>query len=131
MKSADTSHQPVFDVQIDDAYQRLRSALTAAMHTVRGGPTFPQDLARFLKINKNLAWRVSKIIDLHTPEQGIVHLPGPQGMKLLLKATESAGASREIIQQVSDAHENFLDVIKLHAGNNERLELLLDCRPDE
>jgi hypothetical protein len=129
MSTTPTKTVPPFDAHLDEAYQRLRSALTAAMHTVRGGPTFPQDLARFLKINKNLAWRVSKIIDLHAPEQGIVHLPGPQGMKLLLKATESAGASAEVVGQVREAHEYFLEVIKVHAGDNETLNLLLDARP--
>ncbi|RMH10381.1 MAG: hypothetical protein D6695_11570 [Planctomycetota bacterium] len=115
---------------MSEAYQRLRSSLTAMVLAARGKVTFPQDLARHLKINKNLAWRVSKIIEAPTPEAGIPHLPGAGGLKLLLDAARNAGSSDDVIERVESAHAAFLEMVQTHAGDQETLQLLLDGRSD-
>ncbi len=125
MTTTDT-HIPTVDRHIDETYQRLRSSLVDTAVMARGKPTFPQDLARHLKINKNLAWHVSKVIKATTPGEGIPHLPGAGGLKLFLKAAEVAGVDAEAIARVEKANEAFQEAVRLHAGDQETLELLLD-----
>lgn len=117
-----------FEEHMDETYQRLRASLTAVVLSARGEVTFPQDLARHLRINKNLAWRVSKIIEAPSPEAGIPHLPGAGGFRLLLAAARNSGTTEALIARVESAHAAFLDMVQTHAGDQETLELLLDGR---
>ncbi|GAB4386528.1 MAG: hypothetical protein Kow0022_15810 [Phycisphaerales bacterium] len=115
---------------MDETYQRLRASLTAVVLSARGEVTFPQDLARHLRINKNLAWRISKIIEAPSPAAGIPHLPGASGLRLLLDAARKSGAASDLIARVEEAHAAFLEMVRTHAGDQETLELLLDCYSD-
>lgn len=115
-----------FEEHLDEAYQNLRASLTAVVLSARGEVTFPQDLARHLHINKNLAWRVSKIIENPSPEGGIPHLPGASGIRMLLDAVRKTGTGEELVARVEDAHAAFQAMIDTHAGDQQTFELLLD-----
>lgn len=121
-----TSAPTHFEEHLDEAYQRLRASLTAVVLSARGEVTFPQDLARHLHINKNLAWRISKIIENASPEGGIPHLPGASGIRLLLEAARRSGTSEELVTRVEEAHSAFQAMIDTHAGDQQTFELLLD-----
>lgn len=119
-----------FEEHMNETYQRLRASLTAVVLSARGEVTFPQDLSRHLRINKNLAWRVSKIIEAPSPAMGIPHLPGASGFRLLLDAARRSGATDELIARVEQAHAAYLAMVQTHAGDQETFELLLDSSAD-
>ena len=82
-----------FDQDLDNAFQRIRGTLTELLSSVNADATRPQDLARRFGVNKNLAWKVARIVSVTEPHAAIPHMPGASGMETLLGAMESAGAS--------------------------------------
>ena len=81
-----------FDDALDQTYQGVRGALTEVLISVKADPTKPQDMARRFGINKNLAWKISKIVTVPEPHSIISNLPGDTGMERILKAFESGGS---------------------------------------
>lgn len=59
--------QDDFEEALDHAFQRVRGALTEMIGSVDADITRPQDISRRFKINKNLAWKLSKLITISDP----------------------------------------------------------------
>ena len=53
---------PEFPEHLQTALQALRAAIIELLSAVGADPGKPQDLARRFGLNKNLTWKVSKII---------------------------------------------------------------------
>lgn len=121
-----TETQPSFETQVFAGLHELQQALLGvfASANVDSARAFPA--ARKLQVNKNLTWKASKIIRAQTPSEALNHLPGKAGVKLLLDALASAGASAEAVARAASAITEFDRVIEAHASDKETLELMLD-----
>jgi len=93
---------------------------------VGADPTAPQEVARRYGINRNLTWKLSRVINASGPFASLNHLPGQQGLELAIGAFENAGASREAVAHVRSAVQRFTEVVQVHAGDREHLELTLE-----
>ncbi len=109
-----------------EALQDVRGGLIELYGTVGADPTAPQDVARRYGINRNLTWKLSRVINASGPFASLNHLPGQQGLELAIGAFESAGASREAVAHVRSAVQRFTEVVQAHAGDREHLELTLE-----
>jgi hypothetical protein len=115
-----------FEQQVLAAFQVLRGALIEVFAAANVDTSRPYPAARQLQINKNLTWKASKIIRATGPSEAIHHLPGKGGMRLLLEALESHGASATAIENTRRAVDAFDRVIEKHTGDKATLELMLD-----
>jgi len=106
--------------------QSVRQALTELYGAVGVDPNAPQDAARRLGINRNLTWKISRVIAANDPFAALNHLPGAQGIGLVIEAFRQNGASAELIGNVEAAMRRFNEVIDLHAGDRDRFELTLE-----
>lgn len=114
-----------FDEDLDRAFQGVRGAFTNLLASVQADPTRPQDLARRFGLNKNLAWRVSKLVTVTDPHAVISNLPGPASVGSFLRALEANGAPAEAISAAKEALERFDDMVELHVGDRSTLQLVL------
>ncbi|MCP4246032.1 MAG: hypothetical protein GY778_03190 [bacterium] len=121
-KSSDT---PPFEEHVKAVLQRLRAALSEVVAVVGADPTRPQSVAREFGLNKNLTWKISKIIGEEEPHAAIPHIPGRSGMRIFMDSLEQAGAPRDAIASVRGAMSEFERVIDVHAGDRETLEMML------
>jgi len=80
--------------------QNVRGALTELLASLGENPRLPQDVSRRHGINKNLAWKVCKIINSTDVYASAQHGPGPGGIRILLRAFEKAGAPEEALAAV-------------------------------
>ncbi|MDG1500239.1 MAG: hypothetical protein P8N31_07435 [Planctomycetota bacterium] len=116
----------LFEQQIHDAFESLRAALVDLFASVHVDKLKPYPLARLLDINKNLTWKVSKIIRAERPSEALRHIPGPGGIKLLLDAFASHGAAAETVERARSAFDALDKLIEHHTGDRETLEVMLD-----
>lgn len=116
----------VFEEELDRAFGALRASVAGLFGSIRADPNKPQVLSRRLKINKNLAWKASRLVGASSPSVGIPHIPGVSGLDLLLGAFEGAGAAPEAIEAVREARRRFDEFINTHAGDRVSLDLMLD-----
>ena len=116
--------KPFFE-DLEHCMHRLRGSLTDLLAAAGEDPRQPQQLSRNCGINKNLAWKVCKIINATDPNNAAQHVPGTAGLRILLAALETRGASPEYVTAVETAAEDFERVIQLHVGDRSNLELYL------
>jgi hypothetical protein len=108
------------------ALQDLRAALIEMYAAIGADPTTPQDVARRFGLNRLLTWKLSRVINAPEPIATLKHLPGQQGLELVIDAFRKEGASEEAAIQVLAAFVQFTEVVKRHAGDREQLELMLE-----
>lgn len=115
-----------FDTHCQSTVHGLRRALLELYRAVGADSTRPQDVSRQYKLNKNLTWKVSKIIGTDDAFEAVRLIPGTGGLDILLQAMERAGAPKQSIGRVREAMSEFESMIETHMGDRSHLELVLD-----
>lgn len=121
-----TSTTTRFEQDSAQALDRLRAALIELFDHVGADPGSPQDIARRFSLNKNLTWKLSKVIGSANPMVALGHVPGTSAMGILLRTMEAAGASDEVVGRVRRAMASFDEMVEVHVGDRTTLELVLD-----
>lgn len=119
----DTVH---FEEHCRRSIQGLRGALLELYRVVGADPTQPQEVSRRYKINKNLTWKVARIISAEDPFEAVPVIPGTDGLDILLQALSKAGAPEAALERVRNAIDEFDRMIEVHTGDRNMLELVLD-----
>jgi hypothetical protein len=117
---------PVLEDACHDAIQRLRGALIELMAAVKANPAEPQEVARRFQLNKNLTWKISRIVAANDGFSAIPHIPGESGLEIFLAAMGGAGAPADLLARVRVAMESFNKFVHTHAGDRASLDLILD-----
>ncbi|MBO6740209.1 MAG: hypothetical protein JJ916_10145 [Phycisphaerales bacterium] len=121
-----TSVTPKFEDDCRDAVLGLRGALMDLYEDVGSDPTKPQDVSRKYKLNKNLTWKLARIIQSREVYEAVPLIPGASGMEIFLDTMEKAGASAGSLSQVREALASYESMIEVHVGDRATLELMLD-----
>lgn len=124
--SAIDATTPPFQEHYQSALLDLRGALTELLLSLEADPTNPQELARRFGLNRNLTWKVSRLIRASDLFSVFPQMPGASGMAIFLKALRRAGAPKDALAAVQVAMEEFESMLKIHAGDRANLELMLD-----
>ena len=117
--------QPPFLTHFDESMSRISGALTELLASVGADPNGPRELARRFAVNRNMAWKVTRIVNATDPCEAFQHLPGSAGIDILLKAMGDEGAPRECVEAVRASFEGFDAMVETHAGDRGTLELML------
>lgn len=115
-----------FEEHCQRSVQGLRGALLELYREVGADPNRPQEVSRRYRLNKNLTWKVARIMAAGDPFEAVQVIPGAGGFEILLEAMSRAGAPAASLQQVRDAAGEFDRMIELHTGDRNTLELVLD-----
>ena len=129
--NATNQDPPTFDGHLESSMQGLRCALSELLASISADPGQPQELARSCGINKNLAWKVCKIINSTDSFESVVHVPGASGVKIFCTALRSKGADTARVDAVVEAFTAYTRMMRLHAGDRASLQLYVDSRSAE
>lgn len=114
------------EIDCRQALQDLRGALIELYATMGIEADAPQIAARRFDLNKNLTWKISRIMTAEDALTAIQHLPGPGGIDILLTTLFAAGASEQAVEHVRACVRAFDEVVVRHAGDRADLDLILD-----
>ncbi|MEO0649710.1 MAG: hypothetical protein AAFZ65_03410 [Planctomycetota bacterium] len=106
------------------ALQALRAALESAVRSAGGDPERPQDLARAFTLNKNLTWKVSRLIGSDDPAAALRFIPGAAGLRKV-RDSLATRISEGILCELDEALLRFDEMVTRHAGDRGSLELLV------
>lgn len=115
-----------FEADLTTSFQEFRRSLAEMLAAGGADAGSPGDVARRLGLNLNLTWKLAKVLgegDIYTALQ---HLPGDEGIEILTGAMQRVGVSADKIGAFRAALARFDDVVRLHAGDRNTLELILD-----
>lgn len=117
--------EPRFYEALNRAFQNVRGAFTDLLAAAGADVSYPQDISRRFGINKNLAWKVSKIVSGTDPHAVVVNLPGTTGINTILTAFEARGTPPVAVAAVRAAVDDFDRMVETHVGDRSTLELVL------
>lgn len=117
---------PGFEHDCQTAVGTLRAALVELYARVGADPEAPQDVSRTFKLNKNLTWKLSRLMTAPEAGDALQYLPGTGAVKIFLRAMGAAGAPEPLLEQIRAAYDDVEQVVQVHVGDRSTLELVLD-----
>lgn len=104
----------------------LRGALTDLLASTGMLHARPQEMAREFQLNKNLAWKIAKLVHQPPSHESLSFLPGPSGFRIFLEAMEAQKTSPADRTAAQKAYDNFQEMVDRHASDRPTMQLLLD-----
>ena len=117
-------HAGAFADDFGVAVQALRQALDRLLRSLDADPSRPQDLSRRFGLNKNLTWKLSRLIASSDPAAALRFVPGNSGLKIV-RETLGGMAAAERDAELATAIERFDAMVTRHAGDRSSLEMLV------
>jgi hypothetical protein len=115
-----------FEADLRAVAHRLRASILGLMASVDQDASNPQALARQFGLDKNLTWKISKVVQENDAFAALAHFPGQASVRTLLKAFERAGASETSVRAMREAAADFEHVVRVHSGDRVTLDMMLD-----
>jgi hypothetical protein len=115
---------PSFPSHARAVARSVRGAFSDALTSVGADARNPQSISRTLGLNKNLAWKIAKIVEAEDPSVALEQMPGAAGIKLFLDGAARAGANAAMLQSARDAVKEYEQLIHLHSGDRATLEMM-------
>ncbi len=104
----------------------LQQALLELSEAAGTDPMRPQEVSRRLGLNKNLTWKIAKVLGGRDSLEAVSMIPGSEGIDIYLRAFEAASVDAARIRSARDAFASIDDIIGRHFGDRSQLELVLD-----
>jgi hypothetical protein len=113
-----------FQTDLKEVARALRASLAAMVASVGLDPKDPQSLTRQWGVNKKLSWKISKIVQTEDPFLSLQHLPGSEGVEILLKKGKAAGVAPKYVQATMEAVHQFDRLVEVHCGDRATFEIM-------
>lgn len=107
----------------------LRASLAELLASAGMLHARPQEISREFQVNKNLTWKISKLIHGIPDQTTLSFIPGPSGFQIFLNALGKRGTPAAQLEAAERAFLQFQDMVERHAGDRSTLQLLLDNAP--
>lgn len=104
----------------------LQRSLGALYRAVDADAAKPQEVARRFRLNKNLTWKIAKLLQTADPLEAVPAIPGAEGIGILLAAMTREGAELAVTEPVRRDFDAFDLMMRSHAGDRATLDLLID-----
>ncbi|MEM7228052.1 MAG: hypothetical protein AAF432_04470 [Planctomycetota bacterium] len=106
--------------------QALRHALINAFDAVGVNPSTPREASRRLGLDKNLTWKLSRIVNAEAMSRVAESVPGTSGIQLVCRAFRKLQPSDACIDVLESAFQRFENLVTQHSSSRETLQFMLD-----
>ncbi|HZW11432.1 MAG TPA: hypothetical protein VFF69_16125 [Phycisphaerales bacterium] len=124
MTTSETAQLP-FHADARAVVRAVRGAFAELLSSVGADPQDPQSIGRSLGLHKNLAWKLSKIVQADDPSVTLKQMPGAAGIRIFLEGLERAGASPELLRTARGAIDQYERLIRVHSGDRATLAMMV------
>jgi hypothetical protein len=118
------SSRTVFEKEARTVMGRICQAVQRVVAESRAGER-ATDLIQSLRLDKTLAWHVMELAHAPVPILVAEHVPGEEGVRIVIDAVRRCGASPESCDELRDAAAAFRKLLHDHAGDRRTLEAML------
>lgn len=115
-----------FEDHLGAVFGAIRGSLISLLSGAGLNPTEPQEMARQLGVSRNLTWKISRVVGAPDMFQAFLHIPGDEGLEILVAAIERRGCSATHLAAFNDARQELDRLVVRHAGDRATFDLILD-----
>ncbi|MFG0292219.1 MAG: hypothetical protein ACF8MJ_03590 [Phycisphaerales bacterium JB050] len=113
-----------FSEDAQQVVRSLRAALSDGLVAAGANPNAPQSICEHIGLNKNLAWKLSRIIQTDDSAAALELMPGSSGIQILLRNMNKAGIDQALRERIREAVGEYERLIRVHSGDRQTLEML-------
>lgn len=113
-----------FAADLDGVARTLRTSLSALLVSLGLDPGDSQALVRRWGINRQLSWKIAKVVQSHDSFVALQHLPGNEALATVLTKARDAGASAGSIEAVRVAAQDVDRLIDSHCGDRTSFDIM-------
>ncbi|MFB3429323.1 MAG: hypothetical protein ABL309_00210 [Phycisphaerales bacterium] len=113
-----------FSEDAQQVVRSLRAAFSEGLVAAGANPNTPQSICDHIGLNKNLAWKISRIIQTDDSAAALELMPGASGVRILLKSMNKAGIDEALRKRIQEAVDEYDRLIRVHSGDRQTLEML-------
>lgn len=125
IRSATEGPSSGFEADASAAIHDLRRRLDAVIELIPGRITRASELQHALGVDKALAWRIFNAVECSDAFAAARYLPRSAGIRSFLLAVRRKGLEGKPLEDVSEAVEALDRVVRSHAGDRKRFDMLL------
>lgn len=114
-----------FEVAVKAISADLVQTFSRVLGDLPGAPHRPQQLAKSLELNKDLASRLVRALRKRDPLAAMHVMPGPLPLRRVLDSAEQAGASKDAVVRATSAVEAFERFIRTEFGSRANLDVAI------
>ena len=116
--------KPDFETECRSALIELRQVLIEAFGQAGADASRPRQAARQLNLDKNIVWRVSRIVGQSDVFAAVGDVPRRSGRNILEAALRQAGVAAPTLVRLRTALDDFDRLVERHAGDRATFELV-------
>jgi hypothetical protein len=122
---------PAFEDDLRASMAALRAAVGAVVEALPSYPRRAPDLARQLGLERNLAWKMFRLINETDALDAARFVPGAASIDAFLEAASRGGVKEELASRVRETAARHAEVVRLHAGDRASADIMLGARGGE
>ena len=104
----------------------IRAAYLAACSTIGLTALRPQEVSRRLGLNKNLTWKMSKVVSADDALEAAAVMPGSEGLEIVVRGFMTAGLHDGAVDALRGAFGAFESTVIRLCGSRAELAAMLD-----
>lgn len=114
-----------FQEDVRTVASRVRAALSAVITALPGPPRHARELARVLRVDATLGWKVFKVAHGGDPLSAALHIPTRAALNGFRKAALRLGVSSDLLDALDSAIDDYEGLIETHAGDRATFDTML------
>ncbi|UCE62183.1 MAG: hypothetical protein JSU63_10825 [Phycisphaerales bacterium] len=111
--------------RLSRAAERVRTAIGELVDTMPVRVKRPAEFQRVLKLDRSLSSRVLRALQMDDPLAALQRMPGPHGLRLLLKAAKKVTSDEESVLRAEEALDDLEHLVTSEIGDWKALEAAL------
>ncbi len=115
-----------FEEDLTTAFQGVKRSLSEMLRASGANVYSPGECARRLGLNRNLTWKIAKVLSEANIYTALQHLPGDEGLEIVVTSMRRAAVPLPLIDAFNESIARFEEVVRVHAGDRITLDLILD-----
>ena len=121
----ETKHESTFQADAESMLGRLQAIFRDMLDALPRHARKAHQVARLLRIDKNLAWRVTKVAHGPDPFAAAQHVPGRSALETFLVAAKRHSVPEVLLESVIRVFDDFEELIRVHAGDRASFKMML------
>lgn len=119
------------EAEVREAVTDLQSALAAILESLLSLDASSGELARRLKLERTLAWKLAKIATEPDALKAVQYVPGAGGLNIALRTMKRQGAPANLIAAFERAIKSFFAVVDRYAEDRASFDMMVSACANE